>query len=114
MDTERTAWTAGGLLLIGAAACAASGSLVLRTLAQGQTSPVEKPLRQVARTPAEWNALWARHLGATAGGKPAPKLDFTREMGAAVFLGTRPSGGYSVEIRDAREQKGHLVITVVE
>jgi len=108
-------WSAGLAAALAAGGVhAAGGSLLLRTLKSGQNSPVEKPLRQVARTPAEWSALWARQSAGAQGKTAPPKLDFGREMGAAVFLGTRPTGGYGVEIRGAREEKGRLVVTVVE
>ena len=36
--------------------------------------------------------------------------DFTREMVVGVFLGSRPTAGYGVEIVRAREEAGALVV----
>lgn len=52
----------------------------------------------VARTPAEWEALWQRHTGGDKK-RGAPPVDFTKEMVVGVFLGARPRAGYWVELK---------------
>jgi hypothetical protein len=76
------------------------------TVSQGSRSAIDQPREVTARTLAEWQALWKQH-GKTEG---APAVDFGKEMIAAVFLGTRPTGGYEVEIRTARREGSALVI----
>lgn len=71
--------------------------VAVTTVAQGEYSGVEEPQQVVVRTSEEWRKLWREH----AGDEAAPEVDFTREMVAAVFAGTRPTGGYSVEIVSA-------------
>jgi hypothetical protein len=79
-------------------------------VAQGSRSAIGQMKEATARTPAEWQAIWKEH-GA---GDAAPGVDFAKEMVAAVFLGTRPTGGYAVEIRSTRRDGKTLVIEYVE
>ncbi len=83
---------------------------MIRTIAKGAQSNVDAPRQAVARTPAEWTALWRTHEY----DKPAPAVDFSREMVVAVFMGSRPTGGYSVEIVSATESGGSLVVSYRE
>jgi hypothetical protein len=82
----------------------------LRTIARGAQSNVDAPRQVVARTPAEWSALWRAHDY----DKPAPAVDFSREMVVAVFMGSRPTGGYSVEIVSAKDIGGSLLVSYRE
>jgi hypothetical protein len=43
-----------------------------------------------------------------------PAIDFSREMVVAVFLGSRPTAGYGVEIVSAVGNSGTLVVAYVE
>ena len=97
--------TALGIVMLGLAA-----DLVVSPIARGPVSPVVEPRQAVARSPAEWEALWKAHATA----RPAPAVDFSSEMVAAVFLGARPSGGFGVEITGARLDGETLVIHYVE
>jgi hypothetical protein len=78
----------------------------MTTLNSDMMSGIDRAEQLVARTAAEWQSLWQRH----APGRPAPSVDFTRNMIVAVFLGSRPTGGYQVEITGVRSDgKGVLV-----
>jgi len=85
---------------------AIQGGVPTRTIDKGTQSSIDAARTVVARTPQEWTAVWRAH----AHGKPAPAIDFTREMVVGVFLGTRPTAGYGVEIAGAREDAGVLVV----
>ncbi len=63
-------------------------------LGQGESSGITALRFAVIRDAAAWAALWTEHAG---GGTP-PAVDFAREMVVGLWLGARPSGGYSVEI----------------
>jgi hypothetical protein len=84
-------------------------AMTFSTLAQGNQSQMEDAREAVARTPAEWAALWKGHRT----GKP-PDVDFTRSMVVAVFLGTRPTAGYAVEITGIETKDAGLVVTYRE
>jgi hypothetical protein len=97
------------LLLIVAALFQASGPQLV-TIDRGDMSALETPREAVARTEAEWTALWKLHAPA----RPAPVIDFTKNMVVGVFLGTRPTSGFSVEIVGASREGETLVVRYVE
>jgi len=78
----------------------------LQTIVTDMMSQVESPKQAVARTAAEWTKLWREHAGDTA----VPKVDLASRTVVAVFLGTRSSAGYLVEITGTRHDKGALVV----
>jgi VWFA-related protein len=82
------------------------GRQTMRLLDAGPQSNVDEGRQVVARTAEEWQTLWTSH----APDRPMPTVDFSREMVAAVFLGSRPTGGFAVEIAGAVEQDGALVV----
>ena len=100
-------WTT---LLLTAILQAAPGPSSVETVARGDMSGVEETRQAVARTAAEWAVLWREHAGAT----PAPKIDFSKRMVVAVFLGTRPSAGYAAEITGTRAEGAGLVVLWAE
>ena len=69
-------------------------------------SMVEDPKQAVARSAAEWAALWRQH----AGDKPLPAVDFGSRTIVAVFLGTRSSAGFAADITGTREANGVLIV----
>jgi hypothetical protein len=82
-----------------------AGTPSLETVARGTMSGVEVPRQVVARTAAEWTALWAGQ----AKSQP-PAVDFASRTVVAVFLGSRPSAGFEVEITGTREKGGVLTV----
>ena len=82
----------------------------LRTVGKGPMSAIDAPRQVTVRSAAEWAALWKEN-GA---GAPLPAVDFSREMVVGVFLGSRPTSGYGVEIVRAIGNSGALVVEYVE
>ena len=78
----------------------------VETIARDSMSNVDAPRQAVAKTQKEWDTLWRQH----AGDKPAPKIDFTRRMVVAVFLGSRATGGFRVDITGARRDGDKLIV----
>jgi hypothetical protein len=78
----------------------------VRSIERGQTSWVDSPRQAVARTSEEWTALWRSH----APDRPLAPVDFSKDMVVAIFLGSRPSAGYSVEITGVKEANGAVVV----
>jgi hypothetical protein len=78
----------------------------MQTLNADMMSGVSRAEQVVARTPGEWQAVWQRH----APGRQAPAVDFNKNMVVAVFLGSRPSGGYQVQITGVRMEADALVV----
>lgn len=84
--------------------------LLFVTVAQGTMSNIEEPRQMVVRTAAEWQALWKEHDP----GSAVPAVDFTQSIVVGVFLGSRPTAGFSVEIAAVREEAGRTVVEYVE
>jgi hypothetical protein len=78
----------------------------IETIVTDSMSEVDMPKQVAARTPAEWAALWRQHAGDTA----LPKVDLAARTVVAVFLGTRSSAGYAVEITGTHDDKGALIV----
>lgn len=80
--------------------------LPIRSLDKATQSFVDTPKQVTARTPEEWAAIWNRH----APGRPMPAVDFSRDMVVGVFLGSRNSAGYSVEIVGVEKEGNGVVV----
>jgi len=94
------------LSLIVSIAMQAAAPSPLQVVARESMSQIEEPRQAVARNAAEWTALWRQH----AGDRPAPKVDFGSRMVVALFLGTRPSAGYTAEVARVLLKDGALTI----
>lgn len=82
----------------------------MQTLNSDMMSGIDRPQQSIARTSEEWQSLWQRH----APGRPAPAVDFTKNMVVGVFLGSRPSGGYQAEITGIAVEGGVMVVKWAE
>jgi hypothetical protein len=104
------------VLTIVAAACvtgpsaAQSGSVAIVTVARGEFSGVSDAKEAVVRSTADWTALWRSHMPT----EVAPAVDFSTGTVVAVFLGERPTGGFSVEITAIRHDGNTLVVAYTE
>jgi hypothetical protein len=77
-----------------------------RTIEKGDQSNVEDAKQVLVRTEAEWTRLWNQH----APDHPRPRVDFSKEMVVAVFMGSRPNAGFSTTITTAMAANGALVV----
>lgn len=65
---------------------------------RGQYGGVATPGHEVIADAAAWEAAWAK------AGDPAPPApDFAKRVAVAVFLGSKPTGGYRVSFRTEAE-----------
>jgi hypothetical protein len=87
-------------------ALALAANVSFTSIAKGDISDQETARQAVARTPAEWQALWKDHAPAD----KLPAVDFATRMVVGVFLGTQPSSGYEVEIVGVRTDGDALVV----
>ena len=81
-----------------------------KVMVQGGHSGVEERREVVARTAEEFKAL---QVSPPPDG-PAPKVDFATTMVVGIYMGTRPSGGHSVEITRIERDGADLVVTYRE
>jgi len=77
-----------------------------RTIEKGDQSNIENARQVLVRTDAELRQLWQQH----APQRPMPKVDFSREMVVAVFMGSRPNAGFSTAIVSATAANGALMV----
>jgi hypothetical protein len=77
----------------------------LRTIDAGAMSRIEDPRFVTVHDQATWSALWRTH----APDKALPTVDWSKEMVAGVFLGTRMTAGYRVNIVGYREEGARVV-----
>jgi len=87
------------------AGAGAHGTPVM-TIEKGHESAIDASRQATARTQAEWVKLWKSHSW----DRKVPKVDFTKDMVVGVFLGSRPTAGYDVEIVATRQQGDVLVV----
>ncbi len=78
----------------------------IRTLDKGLDSNIDAARQAAVRTPAEWDALWRAHGGE----RTRPAVDFSKELVVAVFLGSRPTAGFSVDIVGTRDEGAGLIV----
>jgi hypothetical protein len=81
-----------------------------RTVEKGDQSNIEDAKQILVRTDAEWTQLYRQHKF----DKPAPKIDFSKEMIVAVFMGSRPTAGFSTAIVSATAANGALNVRYSE
>ncbi len=94
------------LMLLAGFLAAQTSMTPMRTIDRGTQSNVDDMTTVVARTAEEWAKIWRRHSP----NRPAPAVDFSKEMVIGVFLGSRPTSGYGVEIVGTRDEGGAQVV----
>lgn len=94
--------------LLAAAALAADVSFT--TIARGDASDQQTARQATVRTLAAWQALWKAHSP----NEKLPAVDFATKMVVGLFLGTKPSDGYEVEIVGVRTDGDALVVQYVQ
>jgi hypothetical protein len=85
-------------------------SPTFRTIDKGVQSAIDVRRQVVVRATPEWTALWKQH----ASDRPLPPVDFGREMVVALFMGSRPTAGYSVEFTSVEERDGAILVSYRE
>ena len=85
-------------------------TIAMRPIDRGIASDMDNARQASARTAQEWSRLWTQH----AGERTRPAVDFSTEVVVAVFMGTRPTAGFTVEIVRVREEGGALVVSYTE
>jgi hypothetical protein len=75
-------------------------------LVKGDMSEQQLARQVTIRTAAEWKALWKDHAPAA----KMPDVDFSKDMVVGIFLGSKPSEGYDVEIVVVRMEGKDLIV----
>jgi hypothetical protein len=80
----------------------AADPVAFESIDSGPRSGVAEFLETVVTDRDSWEDLWRRH----APSEPVPEVDFGSESVVGVFLGSRPTSGYSVGILAIRSSDG--------
>jgi hypothetical protein len=81
-----------------------------RTIEKGDQSNIDETRQVLVRTEAEWTKLWQQH----AASRPRPAVDFSKEMVVGLFMGSRPSAGFSTAVISATAGNGALMVRYSE
>lgn len=82
----------------------------LETVARGSLSGIERTREVVVRTEAGWRALWREH----APEQNVPHIDFSARTVIGVFLGSRRTAGYAIEITAVDRRERETIVHVRE
>jgi hypothetical protein len=85
--------------------------LMITNIAKKTNGMNQESENLVAKTAAEWKALWIKHHGSE---EEMPDVDFSKEVVAAVFMGQRSTAGYMIEMTAAELKDDVLTITYKE
>ncbi len=83
--------------------------MTFATIAQGSSSQILEPRQVVVHTLDEWRTLWNDHSP-----QAAPDVDFSESIVVGIFLGTRPTAGFQVEITTVKPEDNRAVVGYVE
>jgi len=88
------------------------GSVFLKfeTIGKGFFSGFTERKNWVIRTQEQWAELWSIHTSTRIPHTSPPAIDFARDMVLAVFMGQRPSGGFSIEITKVEKVENTIVV----
>jgi hypothetical protein len=86
-------------------------SVVWEVMARGaQATGFEERAFFLVRDQDAFRNLWNRAHGSQLQVPALPEVDFQRESVVALFMGTRPTGGYSIEVVDLTLRQSELLI----
>ena len=85
-------------------------TMPMRSIERGVTSNMDDSRQAAVRTAGEWSRLWTQHGGE----RTRPAVDFSTEVVVAVFMGSRPTAGFSIEVVRVREEGPALVVSYKE
>lgn len=110
----------GATLLVAGVGCrsgvpraADSEVLEIEVLLETAYSELDERERRVLRSPAEWQSYW-RRLDPAEPGSSAPAVNFDTSSVVVAAMGRRPTGGYSVAVREVGRSAAGLEVTVEE
>ncbi len=91
----------------------ATGKPLFTTLARGSYSGIDQSVDITITSQEKWEELWNEvHRDYLSPVPALPEVDFAAETVAAAFMGSRPTGGYSIEIEKICRQQGKYTAVV--
>jgi len=91
-------------------------SVGFETIERGQQSGVRTSKAAVILDETAWSRFWMEHKKTAPSDATPPAVDFSKEMVIAIFLGGRPTGGFSVSVAEISipESAGGLSVNYEE
>ena len=68
------------------------------TISKGALSGIQMRSFLTIRTDQEWQYIWNKHYSSLGISPSIPPIDFSKEMVIPIFQGSKPTGGFGVEI----------------
>ncbi|MBL0058724.1 MAG: protease complex subunit PrcB family protein [Elusimicrobia bacterium] len=81
---------------------------------QGDSSGIEDERQVVIRDAATWAKFWAEHQSHMGIPAPTPAVDFKTRMVVGIFVGSRGSSGYTVQITGVSENSKEMTLSYKE
>ncbi len=93
-----------------------SEDIKFTNIESGYDSGIKDFSKRLAKNEKEFSELYREHLSSqkTVNAIVFPKIDFEKEMVAAIFLGERPSSGYDINIKNVSSTDSQIVIEANE
>src|SRR4051794_8109026 len=87
-------------------------SVSFSTVDKGTTSGFMAPQEMFVSSLKEWTDLWTTRLGSTGEKRLHPGIDFDRDVVIVAALGTKNTGGYTIEITRIVKTKTDIQVFV--
>mmetsp|Transcript_64142 Transcript_64142/g.101771 ORF Transcript_64142/g.101771 Transcript_64142/m.101771 type:complete len:199 (-) Transcript_64142:230-826(-) len=89
-------------------------SIPFTDIAQGHSSGVDNECTNVIREESKWKEFWNEHTKIYSLGAPdLVDVNFENEMVVCVCVGTKSSGGYSVQVTSVEDRGDDLLVSFV-
>ena len=87
-------------------------TLPIRSLKKGAFSGIREAKEEFVKSADAWEKLWKQHSSAVGQSEKIPAVDFSKEVVVVATMGTKRTGGYSIEIVGAEAKDKTLKISV--
>jgi hypothetical protein len=84
----------------------------IRSLKKGAFSGIRDVKQEVIKSAEAWEKLWKQHSTAAGASDKMPAVDFSKEMVIVATMGTKRTGGYTIEIVDVEAKDKALKISI--
>ena len=104
-----------GLSLVCLLNCVAANgaqTLPIRSLKKGAFSGIREVKQEVVKSADAWEKLWKQHTTTAGEADKIPGVDFSKEMVVVATMGTKRTGGYTIEIVGVEAKDKTLRISV--
>ena len=98
--------------LLNCGAANGAQTLPIRSLKKGAFSGIREVKQEVVKSADAWEKLWKQHATAAGESEKIPAVDFSKEMIVVATMGTKRTGGYTIEIVGVEAKDKTLRISV--